>query len=68
MPDQLWFYVLRPWTRFCVEEVRSGGTAGLFFNLHLPAKTSSTGLSNRSAAIACPRSEEEEFCSVFCRV
>ena len=40
----------------------------LIFNLHLPAKTLSTGLSNGSAVVACPCSEEEEFYSVFCQV
>lgn len=68
LPGRLWFYVLRPWIHFCVEEVRAGGMAMLIFNLHLPANTLSTGLSNGSAAIACPCSEEEEFYSIFCQV
>lgn len=68
MLDKLWFYVLRPRIPFFVEEVRAGGVGMLIFNLHLPAKTLSTGLSNGSAAIACPHSEEEEFFSIFCQV
>lgn len=68
VPSRLWFYVLRPWIHFYVEEVRAGGMAMLIFNLHLPGNTLSTGLSNGSAAIDCPCSEEEEFYSVFCQV
>lgn len=52
MPDELWVYVLRPWIHFFVAEVRAGDMAVLIFNLHLPSKTLSTGLSNESAALS----------------
>lgn len=51
MPDESWFSVPRPWIRFCVAELRAGAMAVLIFHLHLPAKTSPTGLSNGSAAL-----------------